>query len=394
MGRSLRFGWDVRKVLDLASRIEQAPNRAKEEIDAFVKSNQFPIVDGDTASFFFWDGQPVESVHLLHWVFGLESRQNFIRLGNTDAFYLPLELPLGARVEYKLEVKRGNNAQWMRDPLNPRLAFDPFGSNSVCPMPGYFEPSWTRADPRARHGSMERFVITSKTWGDERPIHVYLPAEFKPHKKYPLVIVHDGDDYRKFASMRRVLDNLIHGHEVAPLIVAFTSGSGRRNEEYGANPKQADFLVHEVLPALQARYRLLDGPENLGLIGASFGGVSSLYTAWRYPGKFGRLLLSSGSFVFTDIGRHDRGPLWDPVVRFTNEFRSNPGKVNAKIFLSCGTFESLIYYNRSLVPLLRDAGLSVRYVEAQDGHNWINWRDRLREGLAWLFPGHIWMVYD
>ena len=28
-------------------------------------------------------------------------------------------------------------------------------------------------------------------------------------------------------------------------------------------------------------------------------------------------------------------------------------------------------------------------VEARDGHNWENWRDRLREGLAWLFPGPL-----
>ena len=39
-------------------------------------------------------------------------------------------------------------------------------------------------------------------------------------------------------------------------------------------------------------------------------------------------------------------------------------------------------------------GMAVRYVEARDGHNWENWRDRLREGLAWLFPGPLWFVYE
>ena len=34
-------------------------------------------------------------------------------------------------------------------------------------------------------------------------------------------------------------------------------------------------------------------------------------------------------------------------------------------------------------------GMEVRYVEARDGHNWENWRDRLREGLSWLFPGPL-----
>jgi enterochelin esterase family protein len=38
--------------------------------------------------------------------------------------------------------------------------------------------------------------------------------------------------------------------------------------------------------------------------------------------------------------------------------------------------------------------MTVRYVEARDGHNWENWRDRLREGLSWLFPGPIGLVYE
>ena len=33
--------------------------------------------------------------------------------------------------------------------------------------------------------------------------------------------------------------------------------------------------------------------------------------------------------------------------------------------------------------------MEVRFVEARDGHNWENWRDRLREGLSWLFPGPL-----
>ena len=33
------------------------------------------------------------------------------------------------------------------------------------------------------------------------------------------------------------------------------------------------------------------------------------------------------------------------------------------------------------------AGMSVRYVETPDGHSWENWRDQLRAGLSWIFPG-------
>ena len=47
-----------------------------------------------------------------------------------------------------------------------------------------------------------------------------------------------------------------------------------------------------------------------------------------------------------------------------------------------------------MAPVLQSTGMEVRYVEARDGHNWEAWRDRLREGLSWLFPGPLWMIYE
>ena len=95
-------------------------------------------------------GDPADAVYLQHWVFGLPSRVEFQRIRHTHAFYLPLSLPRQARVEYKLEVVRDGKSHWMRDPRNPHLAFDPFGSNSVCRADSYSDPEWTQEDPTSR----------------------------------------------------------------------------------------------------------------------------------------------------------------------------------------------------------------------------------------------------
>jgi len=50
--------------------------------------------------------------------------------------------------------------------------------------------------------------------------------------------------------------------------------------------------------------------------------------------------------------------------------------------------------NRSMVPVFEAAGMAVRYVEARDGHSWENWRDRLRDGLSWIFPGPQKFFYE
>ena len=130
-------------------------------------------------------------------------------------------------------------------------------------------------------------------------------------------------------------------------------------------------------------------------MGSSFGGVASVSTAARYPDVFGSLLLESPSLVFTDIGQdHGGGPVFDPVVKFVNRYRARPRRIVERIYLTCGMYEPLITPNRSMVTMFREAGMEVRYVEARDGHNWENWRDRLRDGLTWLHPGDQKFVYE
>jgi len=361
-------------------------------VDAFMHGHAFPLVEGNKVTFVFRGA--VEAVHLKSWVYGLPNSQPLHHLPNTDLWYLTLDIPRKSRVEYKFEIVRHGQGQWIEDPLNKFRATDPFGANSVVHGEGYTVPEWTRQDPDARPGVLEPWIVKSKAFNDVRQFNVYLPARFRKTRRYPLIFCHDGPDYVRFANFKTVLDNLIHRLEIPDVIVAL-SGSPNRIGEYADDERHARFVTEEAVPDLEARLPLIGAPRGRCLMGASFGGVASLSTAVRYPGFYGRLLLQSGSFAFSDIGHQNkRGPAFEPVVRFMNRFRENPAMVAEKAFISCGMHESLIYENRSLVPMLQATEMDLKYVEARDGHNWENWRDRLREGLAWLFPGPLRMVYE
>ncbi len=372
--------------------LEDRAARDPGAVDAFVAGHEFPLVEGTSVTF-VWRGE-ADAVNLRHWVYGLPSSQAFHRIPGTDLWYHILELPAGSRVEYKFEVVHGPMHQWVNDPLNDQFARDPFGANSVCQAAGYEVPEWTEEDPDVRAGEIQEIRLRSRVLHRLVPVRLYTPARLRPHRRYPLLIMHDGRDYLNFAGVKTVLDNLIHRHEIPGLIAAMIDPRDRLRE-YADDERHAQFLAEELVPKLEKRFPLEGTPAGRCLMGASFGAVASLSAAWRYPETFSRLLLQSGSFAFTDIGfNHERGPAFDPVVEFMNAFRDEPRAVAEKVFVSCGTYESLIYENRSLVPLLQSTGMDVRYVEARDGHNWENWRDRLRVGLSWLFPGPLWMVYE
>jgi enterochelin esterase family protein len=380
----------VKGKLAIQALLESNPDAAK--VQAFLAGKKFPLIE-DTCATFVWLGQ-ADGVSLRHWIFGLESANALSRVPNTDLWYLTMEIPPKSRIEYKLEIHRGNGSEWIEDPLNPNRARDPFGANSVLQGEGYEAPSWAKYDPLVREGSIERFGIDSRAFGGPRGGHVYLPARFRTTRRYPLLVVHDGGDYLNYAGMKTVLDNLIHRLEIPDLIVVF-SDSPDRLREYANDERHATFINEELVPEMNRRFPLLDRPPARGLMGASFGAIAAFSTAVRYPGFWGRLLLQSGSFAFTDIGRHNRrGPLFDRVVAFVNQYRNDPVPVSERVFMSCGVYESLIYENRSMLPLLETTGMQVRLVESRDGHNWENWRDRLREGLSWLFPGPLMFIYE
>ena len=372
-------------------RFLESGKRSRQDVDRFLAGRRTPIVEG-TSCTFLYRGQ-ADAVNLRHFILGLPSVQPFHRLEGTDLWYLVIEIPSSSRIEYKLEVVRGGDSQWIEDPMNPLRARDPFGANSVIHGEGYEVPEWTRPDPESRHGEIEEVTLRSRHLARNVRVLLYFPARFRRTRSYPLLVVHDGGDFLEYSGMKTVLDNLAHRLEIQEMVVAFTYPR-ERLEEYGASSAHALFLTEELVPRLEARFPLPGRPEGRGLMGSSMGAVASLHAAWTRPDFFGRLLLQSGSFAFTDIGPSPRGPVFEPVVEFVNAYREEPIALAERVYVSCGMYESLIYENRSLVPVLQSTGMEVRYTEARDGHNWENWRDRLREGLSWLFPGPLWMVYE
>jgi len=362
-----------------------------EAVDAFLREQDFPLVEPGAVTFVYQGS--ADEVTLRRWISGFNTALPMQPLDGTELWVLTMELPQGSRFEYKFEVVRNGERDLLLDRLNDVVAHDPFGANSVCQGYGYERPAWTLPDSDVRAGSLAQLPIHSQSFAGRRDVEVYLPARFKRSRNYPLLVVHDGLDYLRYADLKTVLDNLIHRLEIPSMIVALTQ-SPDRLVEYTGDPRHARFLVEDLLPAMASEFPLFNDAAARGLLGASLGGVAALHAASLYPDCFGQLLLQSGSFAFSDLGHHQKGPVFDPVVRFMNGYRKSPFPLARKVYVSCGIYESLIYENRSIVPLLQAQGMQVHFEEARDAHNWENWRDRLRNALTWLFPGPLWMVYE
>jgi enterochelin esterase-like enzyme len=365
-------------------RLKRRPRLAATDVDRFLAQHKVPLVEGRFGTFLY-RGE-ADAVRLAQRIVGLPDRLPMRRVRGTDLWYVVLELPDGARIDYQIEVRRGDRVECGNDPLNPKLSYSPLGTSSVCFGHGYVTPDWTQPDPRALPGQLTDLLVPSRALDRDCPVTLYLPARYRPTGSYPLLVVHDGGDFLQYAAAKVVLDNLISRGQVADLLVAFLHPKDRL-VEYADSPAHARFLSQELLTRLENEYPLIAGPSGRCLLGSSFGAVASLSAARRSPGTYGSLVLLSGSFVFTENGApHGGGPAFDPVVEFVNDYRTRPTRVADRLFVSCGALEPLIVRQRPMVSTFRSAGMQVRYVEAPDGHNWVNWRDRLGDALSWVYP--------
>jgi len=235
-----------------------------------------------------------------------------------------------------------------------------------------------------------------------RDVIVYLPPGYdrEEHRRYPALYLNDGqnlfDSATAFGGVEWGVDEtsqgLIEAGKIAPLIIAGIYNTGEhRIEEYTptVDPKlkrggKADaygrFLVEELKPFLDRRYRTLPGPEHTGLGGSSLGGLVSIYLGLKYPQVFGKLMVMSPSVWW------DRGV----ILRIVEGLRAKP---STRIWLDIGTKEG--QYAPGHVRRLRDQFVAqgwrldadLKFMEVKDGqHNEADWGKRVGTALEFLFP--------
>ena len=128
-------------------------------VDSFLAGREVPIVEGRHCTFLF-RGE-ADEVYLAQRIVGLPSRMPMRRVASTALWYVVLKVPERSRINYQIEVIRGEHVERFNDPLNPRLSHSPFGAISVCFSFGYTDPEWTFPDVDAPPGELIELVVES-----------------------------------------------------------------------------------------------------------------------------------------------------------------------------------------------------------------------------------------
>ncbi len=273
----------------------------KTAVDRFLADQRdFPLITSDGRVHFVFRGA-AEDVALKGNVLGFdafdERDRPLARVPGTDLFVATLALDPAGHYEYRFDVDYGNAVP---DPRNPHRVRSLFGEVSELRMPAWRVPPYL-ALPTGLRGTVERLPFESRIRGDSRTLAVYLPAGYPASQRhYPVLVVNNGMLALEEGRMDRALDHLI-GDTVEPLIAVFIP---RQRAELGG-PATGDFarmLAEELLPWLEARYRLRTGSEDRAITGVGSGGFAAAYAAFDGTGAFGKLAAQSLYMPTPQIG--------------------------------------------------------------------------------------------
>jgi enterochelin esterase family protein len=181
----------------------------------------------------------------------------------------------------------------------------------------------------------------------------------------------DGTEYfnKTLATVQQ--ENLVKSGRVKPFIIVFIDPKDR-NKEYWANDAWADLVANEIVSAVDAKYRTLQNRDGRALLGASLGGVTSVWTALKHPDIFARVGGQSSSF-------------WIDNQRVIKELEKlDAARTLFHFYFDTGTLEG-VENSRRVNVMLRGKGYPVTYEEGETGHNWTSWRDRLADAYVALW---------
>ena len=247
----------------------------------------------------------------------------------------------------------------------------------------------------------------SKILANRRDVLVYLPRGYArfSRRRFPVLYLQDGQNVFDAAtafshvewSVDETAETLIQKKLMEPIIIVAVANTGderiheyaptrgvidgsarRKKRSRGMARHYGRFLIEELKPFIDRKYRTKPEAEFTGLGGSSLGGLLTLSLGLWFPEIFQRLIVMSPSVWWDD----------QVIVKMVEKL---PHKLPLKIWLDTGTHEPGWERARTVKDALVEKGWhlydDLQYLEVEGaGHSEGAWAARVDPALRFLYP--------
>jgi len=269
------------------------------------------------------------------------------------------------------------------DPHNPFVKLRARSPGSFVTVPG---PSPGFADAMdVPHGDVQINWQKSSVLGDTRAVYVYTPPGYAKDrgKQYPVLYLLHGrngtaGDWTSAGAVNFILDNLIAEKRAVPMIVVMPWGHPLAYEAPSDKNTEAmeNYLLKDVMPATEAKYRVRANRQSRALIGLSMGGAQTFYIGMRHLDLFSQLATFSA------------GSPPGEMERMTAPLLEKPDVLNKQLkllWIGCARSDSLFPRNEAFAKKLDELKIKHTFHPTEGFHNWAMWREYLHETAPLLF---------
>ena len=273
--------------------------------------------------------------------------------------------------------------------------------------------------PTVARGTLERFPQFTSQYVPSRDVVVWLPEGYQTGDSCDVLYMHDGNMLfdatttwnRREWQVDEVTDSLIQAGLIRPCIVVGIYNTDDRLTEYfpaktwqhvaETDRKDADlkkltadaylqFIVEELKPFIDKRYKPLTTREHTFMMGSSMGGLISLYALCEYPQVFGGVACLSSHLSMAHLPNGVDGEPW--ATGFRNYVGQHLPEANGSlVYMDHGTegFDADYgQYQEQLDSVIRAKGWDAQHymslVFNGDDHNETCWGKRLNQPLQFL----------
>lgn len=213
-----------------------------------------------------------------------------------------------------------------------------------------------------------------------RQIWVYTPAPISRAQSCPVLLVLDGEVWLKRHHLHLALAQLMDAGLIAPAYIVFIDSGGTEQRWQELGESESDFgryLSGPLLNWLKAHYAISPNPADRVVIGQSLGALTVLRTLVAYPQLIGAGISQSAS-------------LWQDVL--FNELNALDAMARplagSRAWIEVGSQEWILApLQPKAVSQLRQAGMQVKDMVYNGGHDYACWRINLASALMHLLPG-------
>jgi S-formylglutathione hydrolase FrmB len=234
------------------------------------------------------------------------------------------------------------------------------------------------------------------------PYNVILPSDYDTAKstRYPVLYLLHGltGHYSDWVSRTNIAD---YAAQYRLIIVTPEGNDGWYTDSATiTTDKYETYILKELLPDVQQRYRTIEARYGRAIAGLSMGGYGAIKFGLKSPQTFAFAASMSGAFGVTRFTEKEIPALWQDSIKLFGPPASETRNANdlfdlieklptgriqslPYFYFDCGTEDSplIFLYNRQLAQAMSDKKIPHEFRQLPGDHSWAYWDRQVQEIL-------------